>query len=130
MSLAVNIDCGQQALSFSIAERRAIMFTIFCLFAAYLITYPWPFLSETIPYKHHAPIHTNSTTSGGLKNALNDDNDESNTGCDLDKAWCATTPRVHAGVFLGSLITVLGFAIPVLQINLDILYSKILGDIR
>jgi hypothetical protein len=52
------------------------------------------------------------------------------TGCNPEFAWCATTPRVNMFIFFGSLITVLGFSYPLVQINLDILFSKILGNIK
>jgi hypothetical protein len=76
---------------------------------AYIITYPWSFIKETIPYK------VNVT-------------DE--IGCKREFEWCGTTPRVNMWIFLISLISVLGFAIPLCQINLDVLFSKVLGNIK
>ncbi|KAI6228755.1 Major facilitator superfamily domain-containing protein 8 [Aphelenchoides fujianensis] len=68
---------------------------------AYLLSYPWPFLSETIPYAK--PSGVNATAGFPAAELV---------GCNPEFAWCATTPRVNMWLFLGSLITTIGFAMP------------------
>ncbi|KAI6213749.1 hypothetical protein M3Y94_00188200 [Aphelenchoides besseyi] len=110
-----------------ISERKAILFSIFVLLASYLITYPWPFLSETIPYQK-----TNITSELNMHSGLPSSAavQYEPVGCNPDFKWCATTPKVNMWLFLGSLITTLGMALPISQINLDVLFSKILGQMK
>lgn len=112
-----------------LSERRAIVATIFCLLIAYLLTYPWPFLGSTIAY---SKVSYNETTMVNLHMGLDvpDSDIIEATGCNPSFKWCGETPAVNMIVFLGSLIIVLGFALPLCHINLDILFSKILGNIR
>ncbi|KAH7721578.1 Protein Y53G8AR.7 a [Aphelenchoides avenae] len=111
-----------------LSERRAMLIGTSVLLFAYLITYPWPFLSKTIAYQK-LPPGINSTASmigvDGIPQV-----EEEIVGCRLEYEWCGTTPAVDMVVFLGSLIISMGIAIPICQINLDILYSKVLGPIR
>ncbi|KAI6189704.1 hypothetical protein M3Y97_00037600 [Aphelenchoides bicaudatus] len=95
-----------------LSERRAIIISIFGMLLAYVLTYPYPFIEETIPYQN--------LTGNGTELL----------GCKPEFKWCAETPRVNMYVFLGSLITVLGFSFPLCEINLNILFSKILGNIK
>ncbi|CAD5231831.1 unnamed protein product [Bursaphelenchus xylophilus] len=106
-----------------LSERRAIIFAIFCLFIAYMVTYPWWFLNGTIEY-------ANTTVIMDMGLDLSDVTVPDSIGCNPAFAWCADTPAVNMIVFLGSLIVVLGFALPLCLINLDILFSKVLGNIR
>lgn len=48
-------------------------------------------------------------------------------GCSPNFDWCATTPAVNMYLFLSLIILTLGIALPLSSINLDILFSKILG---
>ncbi|KAI1705083.1 major facilitator superfamily domain-containing protein [Ditylenchus destructor] len=99
-----------------LSERKGIVIALFILLTAYIITYPWPFLANKIAYEHEK-----SPTSGP--------NDQK-VGCPKDYAWCATTPAVNMYIFLGSIIVTLGMAVPLVQINLDILFSKVLGKMK
>ncbi|KAI6230693.1 hypothetical protein M3Y99_01030400 [Aphelenchoides fujianensis] len=102
-----------------LSERRAMIIALVFFLVAYLLSYPWPFLSETIPYAK--PSGVNATVGFPATELV---------GCNPEFAWCATTPRVNMWLFLGSLITTIGFAMPLSQINLDLLFSKVLGDIK
>ncbi|CAD5224634.1 unnamed protein product [Bursaphelenchus okinawaensis] len=112
-----------------ISERRAIIFSISMLLLAYLLTYPWSFLKATIPYAN-VTSSVESVLHMQVGMDLDDVDVPGSTGCNPAFAWCAETPAVNMYVFLGSLIVVLGFALPLCLINLDILFSKILGNIR
>ncbi|KAI1720641.1 major facilitator superfamily domain-containing protein 8 [Ditylenchus destructor] len=97
-----------------LTERRALVISLTILFVTYLVTYPWPFLPNTIPYQN-----TTESTSG-----------ETSLGCPARFDWCATTTAVNMPIFIGGMIITMGAALPLSQINLDILYSKILGNIK
>ncbi|KAI1715834.1 major facilitator superfamily domain-containing protein 8 [Ditylenchus destructor] len=97
-------------------ERKGIIISLFVLLAAYVFTYPWPFLTGKIVYEHES-----SPAKG---------NHSQKVGCPRQYDWCATTPSVNMYMFLGSIILTLGVAVPLANINLDILFSKILGKIK
>lgn len=102
-----------------LSERRAVVCSMFLLLTAMLCTYPWPFLAHTIEYQPAAELA--AATNGSGVEVL---------GCPHRFSWCAWTPAVNMPLFLGSLILSLGVAIPLGQINLDILYSKVLSGIK
>ncbi|KAI1710004.1 major facilitator superfamily domain-containing protein [Ditylenchus destructor] len=97
-------------------ERKGIIISLFVLLAAYLFTYPWPFITNKIVYEHESlPMKGNHSQK---------------VGCPRQYNWCATTPSVNMYMFLGSIILTLGVAVPLVNINLDILFSKILGKMK
>lgn len=51
-------------------------------------------------------------------------------GCNTNFEWCETTPKVNIFIFNAALIIALGIGLPLVQINLDVLYSKVLGPIK
>ena len=51
-------------------------------------------------------------------------------GCNTKFEWCETTPKVNIYIFNTALIMALGIGLPLVQINLDVLYSKVLGPIK
>lgn len=115
-----------------LSERRAVVLTLVSLLGAYLVTYPWPFLAGTIPYARQAnqSLPRGQHLQPGLALPEAALELEEATGCNPAFRWCAQTPAVNMEFFLGSLILVMGFAMPICHINLDILFSKVLGDIR
>uniref|UniRef100_A0A914QEF0 Major facilitator superfamily (MFS) profile domain-containing protein n=1 Tax=Panagrolaimus davidi TaxID=227884 RepID=A0A914QEF0_9BILA len=124
-------------LIMSFSERFAL-FCAMCVFLSfYLITYPWWFINETIPYEHakgedafysrsqaQSALSLSNTTAtvGGLKKEL--------VGCNINYEWCENTPRVNVYLYNIALVFAMGIGMPISQINLDILYSKVLGPIK
>ena len=51
-------------------------------------------------------------------------------GCNLEYAWCENTPQISFPIFTFTGIITMGFALPLLTINVDVLYSKVLGPIK
>uniref|UniRef100_A0A914DV42 Major facilitator superfamily (MFS) profile domain-containing protein n=1 Tax=Acrobeloides nanus TaxID=290746 RepID=A0A914DV42_9BILA len=90
-----------------------VSLVIFLLF--YFTTFPWPFLSGTIEYQR------NITTSTGTNETI---------GCKSSYSWCAHTPPINVVIYFISLVIAQGIALPLSMINMDILYSKILGPIK
>jgi hypothetical protein len=129
------------------------MFSLAILLGGYLITYNWPFLSQTIPY-----AYSNTTISSSLTSSINSASSangvsETNCGgvkdpgCPSHYLWCATTTRWVVGecqystispknnrpnliVYMTAFVLTTGMAMPILRMNLDILYSKVLGNIK
>lgn len=58
------------------------------------------------------------------------DNVTATAGCNPTYKWCATTPAVNVWAYHIMLVLFLGIGMPVLNVNLDIIFSKILGPIR
>ncbi|GMS81882.1 hypothetical protein PENTCL1PPCAC_4057, partial [Pristionchus entomophagus] len=75
--------------------------------SGYLITYPYPFLSEPIQL-------FNATTK---------------LGCDPERySWCETQRKPNLVVFLVIVTLMLSFALPVSNLCLDTIYSKVIGS--
>ncbi|KAI1705080.1 YEATS family domain-containing protein [Ditylenchus destructor] len=108
------------------SERRAIVFSLLLLLTVYLCTYPWPFLSDTIPYQS---VDTESIDFKNMSMSVNAIQDLLR-GCPRRFEWCATTKRIYMPVFSISYILAFGAAYPISLLNLDTLYSKILGPIK
>nr|CAD2161039.1 unnamed protein product [Meloidogyne enterolobii] len=116
-----------------ISERQSVMIGLIVLIGGYLLTFSWPFLSETFPYS------LNSSTSL-LSNLLNNKTEiienisncgsESRPGCPSHYEWCGTTTKPNMPLYLTALIISIGTALPIVKMNLDIIYSKILGNIK
>ncbi|KAI1719501.1 major facilitator superfamily domain-containing protein [Ditylenchus destructor] len=104
-----------------IPQRKAVLFTITLMFLFFLITYPWPFISETIPYK----VIGNTTLDNGtvVEEVVS-------YGCKSSFRWCKNTPAVDIYIYHIALVICMGIAIPLSNTNLDVLYSKILGPIK
>ena len=96
-SIAYPLIWPSFALIFRISERDSIMFSLAILLGGYLITYNWPFLSQTMPYAYSNT--TMSLTSSNINSAHSDDISISNCGgrsdpgCPPHYIWCATTTR-------------------------------------
>ncbi|KAL3071795.1 hypothetical protein niasHS_016894 [Heterodera schachtii] len=81
-------------------ERKCILASLCLMLIFFLVSFPWPFLSARMP--------ANSC-------AFN---------------WCDSTPTVNIYVYHVALVICLGFGMPVGQVNLDTLYSRMLGPIK
>uniref|UniRef100_A0A7E4W8M5 MFS domain-containing protein n=1 Tax=Panagrellus redivivus TaxID=6233 RepID=A0A7E4W8M5_PANRE len=114
-----------------IPERIALVcsLTIFLLF--FVFTFPWAFLSETMPYQHAKgeTAYFNQTEAIAALAASNSTGAEL-VGCNVNYSWCATTPRINVYVYNAALVFAIGIGMPMTHVNLDILYSKMLGPIK
>uniref|UniRef100_A0AC34F9G7 Major facilitator superfamily (MFS) profile domain-containing protein n=1 Tax=Panagrolaimus sp. ES5 TaxID=591445 RepID=A0AC34F9G7_9BILA len=113
-----------------IPERLALIFGLGIFFLFYFMTFPWWFLSSTIPYAHEvgAPVYFSQQEGIASLAALNQTGEL--VGCNVAYSWCESTKRVNLIVFAIFAIVALGLAMPISSINLDILYSKVLGPIK
>uniref|UniRef100_A0A914P5S0 Uncharacterized protein n=1 Tax=Panagrolaimus davidi TaxID=227884 RepID=A0A914P5S0_9BILA len=112
-----------------IPERIALMIAIGLFIMFFGATFPWPFISSKIPYEHEqnkTAYFLHSEASAALLNT----NKSELVGCKIEYKWCETTPRINLAIFGTSIVLFLGIGIPLLSINLDILYSKVLGPIK
>uniref|UniRef100_A0A914IB32 Uncharacterized protein n=1 Tax=Globodera rostochiensis TaxID=31243 RepID=A0A914IB32_GLORO len=119
------------------SERNAIVGSVGLLLIVYLVTFNWPFLSDTIPYQEQEQQLNVSNLSASSSSSIAPSAAaaefsavEAPLGCPQRFRWCETTTLVSMPIFMGSLVLALGVALPVSGINLDILYSKVLGNIR
>uniref|UniRef100_A0A183CR13 MFS domain-containing protein n=1 Tax=Globodera pallida TaxID=36090 RepID=A0A183CR13_GLOPA len=116
------------------SERNAIVVSVGLMLFVYLVTFNWPFLSDTIPYQQQQQLNVSNLSSSSFSVAPSAAAEfsfvEAPLGCPQRFRWCETTTLVNMPIFMGSLVLALGVALPVLHINLDILYSKVLGNIR
>ncbi|KAI1712372.1 major facilitator superfamily domain-containing protein [Ditylenchus destructor] len=108
------------------SERKAIVFSLSLLLAVYLCTYPWPFLSDTIAYQS---VDAESIDFKNMSMSVSASQDLLR-GCPRSFEWCATTKRIYMPFFMVSYILAFGAAYPISLLNLDTLYSKILGPIK
>ncbi|KAL3123439.1 hypothetical protein niasHT_004611 [Heterodera trifolii] len=81
-------------------ERKCILASLCLMLIFFLVSFPWPFLSARMP--------ANSCAF----------------------SWCDSTPTVNVYVYHVALVMCLGFGMPVGQVNLDTLYSRMLGPIK
>ncbi|KAL3082277.1 hypothetical protein niasHT_031450 [Heterodera trifolii] len=81
-------------------ERKCILASLCLMLIFFLVSFPWPFLSARMP--------ANSCAF----------------------SWCDSTPTVNVYVYHVALVICLGFGMPVGQVNLDTLYSRMLGPIK
>ncbi|CAD5221059.1 unnamed protein product [Bursaphelenchus okinawaensis] len=95
-----------------LSDRRGIVISLIIVLFFYLITYPYPFYSNTIQYE----VIQNGTI---LK-----------YGCPKRFEWCSTTPMINPWLYFVTMALCVSIGIPLMMINLDILYSKVLGNIK
>ena len=65
-----------------------------------------------------------------IADSLNSNSTVEIVGCNIQYAWCETTPQIDFPVFAICSIFSMGLGMPLLTINLDVLYSKVLGPIK
>uniref|UniRef100_A0A914QLA6 Major facilitator superfamily (MFS) profile domain-containing protein n=1 Tax=Panagrolaimus davidi TaxID=227884 RepID=A0A914QLA6_9BILA len=121
-----------------IKERTALSVALFLFLSFHIITYPWGFWSERIQYQHVkgtiAPANLSMALDPTLRALVAESQKPGSkieiVGCNPAFEWCEKTPKVNIVVFNAALIIALGIGFPLIQINLDILYSKVLGPIK
>ncbi|KAE9551241.1 hypothetical protein FO519_005552 [Halicephalobus sp. NKZ332] len=120
-----------------IEERKALLCTLILFLAFHLITYPWSFLPERIEYQHikglPAPLNRSVALDPEFQSLILQSKSNPKievVGCNPKFEWCETTPKVNIYIFNTALIVALGIGLPLIQINLDVLYSKVLGPIK
>uniref|UniRef100_A0A914Q235 MFS transporter n=1 Tax=Panagrolaimus davidi TaxID=227884 RepID=A0A914Q235_9BILA len=113
-----------------IPERVALIFGLAVFFLFYFMSFPWWFISSTIPYAHEigAPAYFSQNEAAAALSALNVTGEL--VGCNIAYSWCESTKRINFIVFAIFAILAIGLAMPISNINLDILYSKVLGPIK
>ncbi|KAH7717270.1 Protein Y53G8AR.7 a [Aphelenchoides avenae] len=111
-----------------LSERRAVVGAAFTLLAVYLCSYPWSFYPDRIGYRE-VVVGANSSTivPDAVQQTANED--KRFLGCPLEYEWCAETPVPNFYLYFGSALLAFGVAVPLCCLNLDILYSKVLGPI-
>ncbi|KAE9553921.1 hypothetical protein FO519_002847 [Halicephalobus sp. NKZ332] len=111
-----------------ISPRVSLIVSIFFLFLFHVVTFQWPFINNSMVYKHPQgqPANTHFNQSLTFPGYSND----SLVGCNVEYKWCESTPVPNVILFMGSLIISVAVAVPLMNINGDILFSKILGPIK
>uniref|UniRef100_A0AC34QFF3 Uncharacterized protein n=1 Tax=Panagrolaimus sp. JU765 TaxID=591449 RepID=A0AC34QFF3_9BILA len=111
-----------------ISARIALITSIFAFFAFHLITFPWPFIKTHMNYKH--PQGQPATTKFNQTLNFPGFSNDTLVGCNVDYKWCETTPVTPMLLFYVPLIICISVAVPLMNVNLDLLYSRILGPIK
>lgn len=99
------------------------------LLGGYLLTYSWPFLPQTIAYSQtfNETLSSNDDAVGSISSC---GGGKIEPGCPAHYHWCGTTTKPNIIVYITSFVLTTGMALPIIRMNLDILYSKILGNIK
>uniref|UniRef100_A0A7E4VAS1 MFS domain-containing protein n=1 Tax=Panagrellus redivivus TaxID=6233 RepID=A0A7E4VAS1_PANRE len=132
-SLLFSVGYGIFNFGKRLPERIAVTFGLSLVFGCIVATYPFPFLSQTISYEHPIgtpAIYDQSAAKELLSTNENVTIDTELIGCSINYAWCQTTHKIDLIVYIVTQIMVFGIATPLMMVNLDILYSKILGPIK
>uniref|UniRef100_F1L2H1 Major facilitator superfamily domain-containing protein 8 n=2 Tax=Ascaris TaxID=6251 RepID=F1L2H1_ASCSU len=109
LSLLLFLGFASGRLNKYISERQGALISCILFALFFLITYPWHFVGNPIRIKDVAA---------------------NVTGCDPEVyKWCTDSLYVKPGIYLGSMVIVLGIAITLSTIAVDTLYSRILGNI-
>ncbi|KAF7640460.1 hypothetical protein Mgra_00000281 [Meloidogyne graminicola] len=102
-------------------ERCCITAALIIMILFFLLTFPWPFINSPMPL----PTFINQTLGNSSIQTL------ITQGCSPEKYnWCLTTPAINIYVYHLSLAFTLGIILPLGNINLDALYSRLLGPIK
>lgn len=128
------------ACMFRIPQRVGVIISLVIFFLFYLMTFPWPFFGHNIAYKHPKTAdagkpHQTSSHTRVLANFSKQSSCIRNStlelvGCPCNYHWCEWTPPINIVLYFAASSLALGVAIPVGQINLSTLYSKILGPMK
>jgi MFS family permease len=121
-----------------IKERTALAGALLLFLSFYAITYPWEYWPERISYQHvkgtPAPANRTMAMDPALRaivtEALKPGSQIDIVGCNPAFEWCETTPRINVWFYNIVSIIAIGIGLPLIHINLDILYSKVLGPIK
>uniref|UniRef100_A0A914YVB2 Major facilitator superfamily (MFS) profile domain-containing protein n=1 Tax=Panagrolaimus superbus TaxID=310955 RepID=A0A914YVB2_9BILA len=95
-----------------ISVRIALLIGLGLFMFFFIATFPWPFISQTIPYAHekNATAYFKQSEAAAALAMYNHTGEL--VGCNIAYKWCETTPRIHIAVFSTSVILVLGIGIP------------------
>uniref|UniRef100_A0AC35U0Y6 MFS domain-containing protein n=1 Tax=Rhabditophanes sp. KR3021 TaxID=114890 RepID=A0AC35U0Y6_9BILA len=105
-------------LGTKLSERAAIVWGLCILVVFYLISFPWAFYEMTI--RQNLDI-----------NMIEIDPQITLNSSDICKyEWCKQTPAVNGYVLFPAIIIAIGTASPLILINLECLYSKLLRTIN
>lgn len=88
---------------FRLNERSACVLSLALLLGTFLTSFPWPFWSSVVS--------------------------DATPECSKRFAWCDTTTTPNGVLFFAAFGAAVGIAQPLININLDSLYSKVLGPI-
>uniref|UniRef100_A0A914QNS3 Uncharacterized protein n=1 Tax=Panagrolaimus davidi TaxID=227884 RepID=A0A914QNS3_9BILA len=113
-----------------IPVRIALLLGLSLFIFFFIATFPWPFISSTIPYAHPKNETAYFKQSEAAAALLQFNETGELVGCNIAYKWCETTPRINLPIFYISTILVLGIGIPLFAISLDIIYSTVLGPIK
>ena len=122
------------------------MLGLVILLTGFVLTYSWPFLDETLPYAYTF-INGTSIIAHSTGSVSSCGGGDKVTGCPAHYEWCGTTTksvnlakmmkkwiykcfRPNVWVYVATWVLAGGMAMPMLRLNLDILYSKVLGNIK
>uniref|UniRef100_A0A0K0E048 MFS domain-containing protein n=1 Tax=Strongyloides stercoralis TaxID=6248 RepID=A0A0K0E048_STRER len=104
-------------ISEKLKERFAIVIGLSIYILFYLVTYPWGFYSHTI--------------RDNLNKNMEIDSRINFNGTDICRyEWCSTTLSINGWVIFPAIIIAIGTASPLILINLEVLYSKLLKTIK
>ena len=118
-----------------------------------MVTYPWDFYGGSIAYLHEkgreppfnlcklrlflylitiitAIALADKTLQQLITDSLNPNSTVELVGCDLAYTWCENTPQISFPIFAVLSMISMGLGLPLLNVNLDVLYSKVLGPIK
>ncbi|GMS82750.1 hypothetical protein PENTCL1PPCAC_4925 [Pristionchus entomophagus] len=95
-------------------------FALSCYFVMYMLSYPWPGITEAIPLRDY-----DREINGTLVNATNP------YGCEANRYnWCGDGIKItERYMWLVVCAVLFGMAIPISLIAFDTIYSKVLGGI-
>ncbi|CEF64177.1 Major facilitator superfamily and Major facilitator superfamily domain, general substrate transporter-containing protein [Strongyloides ratti] len=122
ISIAIlSLICYLSYIFFKINEKLKekvviiIGLSLYILF--YLVTYPWNFYSYTI--------------RDNLDKNMEIDSRINFNATDICRySWCSTTLSINGWVIFPAIIIVIGIASPLILINLEVLYSKLLKTVK
>uniref|UniRef100_A0AC35U1U3 MFS domain-containing protein n=1 Tax=Rhabditophanes sp. KR3021 TaxID=114890 RepID=A0AC35U1U3_9BILA len=124
LGLSVNLSYLFLNLGKYISERKAIALAMTIILVFFLATFPYPFITTQIQYvKSYEFIK-------GSDSELNNNTTELIVGCENEFKWCEVTPAVSPFVWFPLVVICFGTALPLMLINLEVVYSKILGPIK
>lgn len=94
-----------------------ILISLILFFIFFIVTSPWPFYGDSIKYQEPIDVTKNDTYTFS-------------PGCDISYDWCSYTAPVNVWVYHVMFAVFIGLGTPLITVNLDILFSRILGPIK
>uniref|UniRef100_A0A914I5H5 Uncharacterized protein n=1 Tax=Globodera rostochiensis TaxID=31243 RepID=A0A914I5H5_GLORO len=122
MGLLISLGYSMR-ISSRLKERKCILFSLCLMLTFFVVSFPWPFLGTQMPRPQFRQNLSQVNETSTLVLASN--------GCDRGQySWCDSTPAINVYVYHVALVLCFGLAMPVGQMNLDTLYSRMLGPIK